>query len=753
MKNPLFKRLPRELLKDLVKYIIMFLFLSLPIALCAGYMIGNDSMIKTYYEGIDKYVLEDGHFITTNEMDNTLITEIENEENIKIYNLYYKDEASSLNHSIRIYNLSDRNNINKYSIHKGNIPSNADEIALDRLYLENNNLNIGDKYKINDKEYTISASIALVDYSCLFKNNTDSMFDAKTFSIALVNDEAFNNISNNNIKYNYAYLYPKRLNKDDAHTKTTDLTKNLYQKLLMNGNSLDSLLAKEDNQAIKFSITDLEGDLTMMLIFGAIIVFGLAFVFALSTKSQIESEAKSIGTLKAMGYSRFELLIGYLILPTIITLLAGIFGNVLAYTALKDYLVSLYYHSYSLPVYTTYYNANALVYTTLLPILMVFIINLLVILKTISIPSLNLLRYQLVIKKNKKVVKLNHKINFISRYQIRVVLQNKGTYIALFFGTLLATIILLFGLMMSPLLDHYKDEVIKSQIAPYQTILKADIDGLDGEKLYVKTLDYRNDEIMIFGLETYGNDSKYLKNINIEKNKVVIASGLKAKYKLNNNSIIKLEEKYSDIKYEFTISDSYETTGSLIIFMDKELFMNTFDSGYLTSYFSDKKLDISDEYVYKTITLDDLIVVSNQLSDSMGKVFVIFTVISVILFVLLIFLLAKIVIEKNQSQISMLKIIGYDTFNINKIYNITTGIITILSVVISTFIAQFFIKIAWDIVLQNKMKGWLDFYIAPYLYPVIFGIGIGSFLIIYLIESRKISKINLAVALKDDNLW
>ncbi len=752
MRNPLFKRLPRELLKDLVKYIIMFLFLSLPIALCAGYMIGNDSMIKTYYEGIDKYVLEDGHFITTNEMDNFLITEIENEENIKIYDLYYKDEASSLNHSIRIYNLSDRNNINKYSIHKGNIPSNADEIALDRLYLENNNLNIGDKYKINDKEYTISASIALVDYSCLFKNNTDSMFDAKTFSIALVNDEAFNNISNNNIKYNYAYLYPKRLNKDDAHIKTTDLTKNLYQKLLMNGNSLDSLLAKEDSQAIKFSITDLEGDLTMMLIFGAIIVFGLAFVFALSTKSQIESEAKSIGTLKAMGYSRFELLIGYLILPTIITLLAGIFGNVLAYTALKDYLVSLYYHSYSLPVYTTYYNANALVYTTLLPILMVFIINLLVILKTISIPSLNLLRNQLVIKKTKKVMKLNHKINFISRYQIRVVLQNKGTYIALFFGTLLATIILLFGLMMSPLLDHYKDEVIKSQIAPYQTILKADIDGLDGEKLYVKTLDYRNDEIMIFGLETYGNDSKYLKNINIEKNKVVVASGLKAKYKLNNNSIIKLEEKYSDIKYEFTISDSYETTGSLIIFMDKELFMNTFDSGYLTSYFSDKKLDISDEYVYKTITLDDLIVVSNQLSDSMGKVFVIFTVISVILFVLLIFLLAKIVIEKNQSQISMLKIIGYDTFNINKIYNITTGIITILSVVISTFIAQFFIKIAWDIVLQNKMKGWLDFYIAPYLYPVIFGIGIGSFLIIYLIESRKITKINLAVALKDDNL-
>ena len=752
MRNPLFKRLPREFLKDIVKYIIMFLFLSLPIALCSGYMIGNDSMIKTYYEGVDKYVLEDGHFITLNELNTDLINEIEKENDISIYGINYKDETSSNNHTIRIYNDSDRENINKYSIHKGNIPSNSNEIALDRLYLENNKLKVDDSIIINNKEYKISASIALVDYSTLFKNNTDSMFDANKFSIALVNSDEFNNISNDHIKYEYAYLFKERLNNDDAHNKNNDLSKYLYQKLLLNSNMLDSFLAKEDNQAIQFAIGDLEGDLTMMLIFGAIIVFGLAFVFALSTKSQIESEAKSIGTLKAMGYNKFELLIGYLILPTVITLLAGVFGNILAYTVLKEYLVGLYYHSYSLPVYSTFYNAKALLFTTILPILMVFIINLLVVLKTISLPSLNLLRNQLIIKKNKKVMKLNKKINFISRFQIRVILQNKGTYIALFFGTLFATIILLFGLMMSPLLDHYKDEVIKSQIAPYQTILKIDMDDLDGEKLYVKTLEYKNDEIMIFGLDKYGDNSKYLKNLNIEKNKVVVASGLKSKYNLKINNTIKLEEKYSDDVYELNISDVYETTGTLIVFMDKEFFMDTFDSGYLTSYFSDNKLDISDEYVYKTITLDDLIVVSNQLSDSMGKVFVLFTAISVILFVLLIFLLAKIVIEKNQSQISMLKIIGYDTFNINKIYNISTGIITIISVVISTFIAQFFIKIAWDLVLRYEMKGWLDFYIAPYLYPVIFGIGILSFLVVYFIESFKISKINLSLALKDDNL-
>ena len=751
MRNPLFKRLPREFKKDIIKYIVMFLFLTLPIALCSGYMIGNDSMIKTYYEGIETYRLEDGHFTSTNEVDDELIKSIEKDDDITIYKLYYKDIESS-SHTIRVYSIDDRKDINKWCIHEGVLPSASNEIALDRLYCDNNKIKLGDNIKLENKEYKVTATISLFDYSALFKNNTDSMFDANKFTISLVSQDAFNSLSGDNLVYNYAYLYPERLEEQEAHDKTSELSKDIYIKLATNGNKLDSLLSKNDNQAIKFTIEDLEGDLTMMLVFGAIIVFGLAFVFALSIKSQIEGEAKSIGTLKAMGYKNRELLVQYLILPTVITLLAGIAGNILAYTWLKSYIVSLYYHSYSLPLYTTFYNPKALLYTTILPIVMVLIINFLVILKVLLIHSLKLLRNQLVTKKNKKVMKLSHKINFISKYQIRVILQNKGTYIALFFGTLLASIILLFGLMMDPLLDHYKDEVIKSQIAPYQTILKVDMDDLDGEKLYVKTIDYKMDQIMIFGLEKYGDQSKYLGKLNIEdKNKVVISSDLKSKYNFKNGSTIRLDEKYTDDNYNLVVNGVYETTGTLVIFMDAKLFKDTFDE-YLTSYFSDKKLDISDEYIYKVISLDDLIVVSNQLADSMGRVFVLFTAISIILFALLIFLLAKIVIEKNQNQISMLKIIGYKTFDINKIYNVSTGIITILSLVISTFIAQFFIKICWDIILKNKMSGWLDFYVAPYLYPVIFGIGIGAFLVVYLIESRKISKINLALALKDGNL-
>ena len=749
MRNPLFKRLPKEFIKDIAKYIVMFLFLALPIALCSGYMIGNNSMIRSYYDGIEKNKLEDGHFQSKNEIDNTVIEEIEKDNNIKIYNLYYKNELHNED-TVRIYNINHRSSINKYSYLEGNDPKNNNEIAIDRLYAENHNLKIGDKYIVSNKEYIISGFVALVDYSTMFKNNTDTMFNATSFTIALLNNEAFNELNNNNLVYNYAYLFNVKEDKNKTHENNNKLMEDIYKKLLLSGNSLDSFLAKEDNQAINFAIDDIEGDLTMMLIFGVIIVFGLAFVFALSIKSQMEREAKTIGTLKAMGYKNSELLGSYLLLPVIITLLSAIFANILGYTFMKDYIVSLYYHSYSLPQYTTYYNADAMIYTTILPVLLVLLINLIIILRFLFIPSLNLLRGILRNKKNKKVMKLSHKIKFLPRYQLRVIFQNKGTYIALFFGTFLATVILLFGLMMDPLLSHYKEEVKDNLIAPYQTILKADIDVANGEKTYFYQVEYKQDEFMIFGLDMYGSESKYFKNVAInDKNKIIINSDISHKFNLKNNDKLTVHKKYETKEIEFIIDNVYSNKGSLIIFMDKELFLNTFDE-YLICYFSDNKLDIGDEYIYKTITLNDLVAVSNQLSDSMGRVFFLFTAISIILFMLLIYLLAKIVIEKNQSQISMLKIIGYKTSDINKIYNITTGIIVLISLVVSTFLSEVVIRLLWNYFVGLRMKGWLDFYVAPMLYPSILGLGLLAYLVVYLIESIKISKINLADALKEE---
>lgn len=752
MRNPLYKRIKREFLHDLAKYIVIFLFLALPIALCSGYMISNDSMIKTYDEGAEKYNLEDGHFQTMFALTDGQIDRIEANENIEVKTLFYKEEKSLKDHAVRIYNAKDRTDVNKWCVHGGIMPATDTEIAIDRLYAENNKISLGDGYVVDGKNYTVSAFISLFDYSCLFKNNTDTMFNAQTFTVALVTDGAFNAISEDNLVYNYVWQFPERLNEQAAHTKNNEMRKNLNIFALAHGNMLNDYLAKEDNQSITFSINDIEGDLTFTLMFGILIVGGLAFVFALSIKSQIESEAGSIGTLKAMGYKNGELLRHYLLLPTLVTLLAGVVGNILAYTVLKTYLVGLYYHSYSLPVYTTFYNLNALIFTTVIPIALVLFINVFILLRSLKIPALNFLRGNLKKKKDKKVIKLSEKIPFMTRFRLRVIGQNKGTYIALFFGTFFACVILLFGLMMTPLLTHYKESVIASQLAPYQTVLKADIAVTDegAEKLYYTQLSYEKDDIIIYGVEKYGEDSAYLKELSFDGGKAVINNSLHEKYKLKANDKIILSEKFDDKTYEFDISGVIKNDGSLIVFMSAESFKNTFSEGsYLVSYLSNEKLSVSDAYIYKTVTIDDLTSVSDQLADSMGDVFFLFTVFSVILFILLIYLLAKIVIDKNAKQISMMKILGYKTREINRAYNIPTGIMVIISVVINTLICQFLIRALWDAILKLRMRGWVSCYFAPYLFPIIMGLGIASYIVVYFIESRKISKIELSKTLKE----
>lgn len=62
IKNPLIKRIPRELLGDWKKYLVVALFLILTIGFVSGMYVANESMLIAANEGVTKYKLEDGHF-------------------------------------------------------------------------------------------------------------------------------------------------------------------------------------------------------------------------------------------------------------------------------------------------------------------------------------------------------------------------------------------------------------------------------------------------------------------------------------------------------------------------------------------------------------------------------------------------------------------------------------------------------------------------------------------------------------------
>ncbi len=115
----------------------------------------------------------------------------------------------------------------------------------------------------------------------------------------------------------------------------------------------------------------------------------------------------------------------------------------------------MYYGSYSLPTYVTIWNAKAFVITTVVPLIIMLIVNVLSLQSKLQLSPLRFLRRDLDRKKEKESDAFAEVVVF-NRFRIRVITQNRSSYITLFAGMLFASLLLLFGMMMIPLLSHYK---------------------------------------------------------------------------------------------------------------------------------------------------------------------------------------------------------------------------------------------------------------------------------------------------------
>ena len=69
--------------------------------------------------------------------------------------------------------------------------------------------------------------------------------------------------------------------------------------------------------------------------------------------------------------------------------------------------------------------------------------------------------------------------------------------------------------------------------------------------------------------------------------------------------------------------------------------------------------DIDEKYIAKEITADDITKLARQLDHSMGAYMLYFQYVCLIIAAIIIYLLTKIIIEKNETSIAMSKILGY----------------------------------------------------------------------------------------------
>ena len=786
MKNPLNKRLPREFRKDFGKYLVIFLLLVITIGFVSGFLVADGSMIKAYNEGIDKYNTENGHFRTSEKMNDAQIQSIE-ENGIRIYDNFYLEQDLTNDSTMRIFESRDQ--VNLACLMEGEFPKAANEIAIDRMYADNNKISIGDTLKSGTRSWKVTGFIALPDYSCLFQNNNDSMFDSVKFGIGIVTSEAFESLDSPLVKYCYAWKYNDEPTTEKEEKEVSDdLMKAINKEV-----SLEEFVPRYLNQAIIFTRDDMGSDRTMMIVFLYIVIAIMAFVFGITISNTIAKEANVIGTLLASGYTRNELIRHYMAMPILVTLIGALIGNILGYTIMKDICAGMYYGSYSLPTYVTVWNAEAFLLTTIIPILLMLLVNYTVLHRKLSLSPLKFLRRDLKRRQQKHTLSLSKRIPFFSRFRLRVIFQNISNYLLLFLGILFANLLLMFGLLFPAVLDHYQTVLQDNLLCNYQYILQIPINAMDEDHkleslvnmLYfqhevetdnpdaekfsaysLKTTDkeYKEEEILLYGLadnsrylpidfqETVSDKDVSKKEVASDATPAYISSAYADKYFLDIGDEITLKEAYEDDTYTFSIEGIYDYEGGLTVFLPQEQLNKLFDLGsdYFSGYLSDSEItDIDQKYIGSVIDLDSLSKISRQLNVSMGSMMYLLDGFSIVLFMILIYLLSKIIIEKNAQSISMTKILGYSDREISSLYLLSTTIMVVIFLLLSFPIETVLMKALFRGIMISSISGWIPLYIDPVLYVKMFLLGFGTYLLVALIEYRRIRKVPMDQALKN----
>lgn len=184
--------------------------------------------------------------------------------------------------------------------------------------------------------------------------------------------------------------------------------------------------------------------------------------------------------------------------------------------------------------------------------------------------------------------------------------------------------------------------------------------------------------------------------------------------------------------------------------MSRDMYTSVFEleKGYFNGYLSDSEiLDIDPMYISAEITEEDLTKVTRQMETSMGSLMDLLSVFGIVMFMLIIYLLSKIIIEKNAQSISMTKVLGYSDKEISSLYVLSTTIVTVASILLTLPLVDFIMSKLLPAVM-SAYPGWLPYYVPFSAYIKIVVAGVVSYAVIAFLQYRKVKRFLLTTLLK-----
>lgn len=533
--------------------------------------------------------------------------------------------------------------------------------------------------------------------------------------------------------------------------ETDDMIDDIFSEDAQN---LMTFVKAGDNARIQAASGDQELYRSVGTIAGAILLILLSYVLSVFVVHSIDQESAVIGALYALGVKRKNLMAHYVTLPTVITFVSGLIGTLLGYSSLGVPIqMQDCYNYYSLPDLDVIYMPYLFIYGIVVPPVISIIVNSLVIRKRLSKPVLTMIRNEQKVG-NGKDIKLGN-MSFMNLFKIRQMLRESRTGFTVVFGMFVSLLLAMMSLEIYTYCANVNRDYVNDTKYEYMYTYKYPTEEVPegGYEAYAKTLKKKiygyNFDITVMGLTE--NNPFFNVNLSDSSSKVAISSSIAYKYGLDVGDTLTLKDDEADKIYAFEIASVAQYAPSFMVFMPYDKALELFDEpeDYFNVVFSDHALDVETGRLYATTTKTDVKKAAGIFSDIMQGMILTIGGVSVLIFIVVMYLMMKVMIDRSSFNIALIKIFGYRNKEVKKMYLDGNFYIITIGALISIPLTKWIMDVAYEPAFVPNIACGIDKSFPFWMYLAIFaGILILYFIINHLLI-RRIRKMVPAEVLKN----
>lgn len=520
--------------------------------------------------------------------------------------------------------------------------------------------------------------------------------------------------------------------------------------------NLTQFLIAADNPRIDAAAGDVVINRFAGILSGIILMVLFTYVISVFVIHNIEKESSVIGALYALGVTRGQLLFHYLLNPMLISFLGGAVGCILGFSEYgTGWQMGDSTAYYSLPPMRIVTPGYLLFYSLIMPPVTAAVVNYLVINKKLKCTALSLLRNEQTAGKAGRIQNMNlGNMKFLLRFQIRQMLREIRSAFAVVIGMFICLLILMMSIDCAVLCINFGNACLEETKYAYMYTYKYPTEDVPegGTPAYVENLKKEaygyNLDVTVLGID---DDNPYFPIATADKkNEIVISSAAAQKFGVKAGDKLVLSDEVNERDYAFTVKNIVNFTSGVYVFLNRDVMQELFDQedDYYNVVFADHALDIDNGRLYATVSKENVEESSQIFTDMMGPMVVMLVAISALIFMIVMYLMMKVMIDRSAFSISLMKVFGYRRREIRRLYLDGNFYVILLGALICVPLAKWSMDLVYPYCIANVAIG-MDLKFTPQIYIMIYGGILLCYMVINFLLVGRLNKLVPAEVLKN----